>query len=198
MMTMLMMIWSLVCQMARKWLNNVHVAEWLIWILCSWVHASWINVNNCPPRCDYIQFIIFPQTALHVSGDTFTHHQEHMWTVITASSTGRTVFATFRCRGGVVPPRQGKVANKVWPVPDAVITVYVCSWWWVKVSPPKHVELCLQKYNKIVYNRILLDNCWHSNSARFPSWVPRVLNKNTLQQSAHILWDLVLLRPIHT
>jgi len=21
--------------------------------------ASWINVNNCPTRCDYTQFIIF-------------------------------------------------------------------------------------------------------------------------------------------
>ena len=42
------------------------------------VRASWINVNNCPTRCDYIQFNIFLQTALHVSGDTFTHHQEHV------------------------------------------------------------------------------------------------------------------------
>jgi len=25
----------------------------------SWVRASWINVNNSPTRCDYIQFIIF-------------------------------------------------------------------------------------------------------------------------------------------
>jgi len=24
--------------------------------LCSWVCESWINVNNCPTRCDYIQF----------------------------------------------------------------------------------------------------------------------------------------------
>jgi hypothetical protein len=27
--------------------------------LCSWVRASWINVNNCPTSCDCIQFIIF-------------------------------------------------------------------------------------------------------------------------------------------
>jgi len=41
--------------------------------------------------------IIFLQTALHVSGDTFTHHQErNKYTVITTSGTGRTVFATFR------------------------------------------------------------------------------------------------------
>ena len=39
-------------------------------------------------------FIIFLQTALHVSDDTLIHHQEHTQTVITTSGTGRTVFAT--------------------------------------------------------------------------------------------------------
>ena len=41
-------------------------------------------------------FIIFLQTALHVSGDILIHHQEHTQTVITTSGTGRTVFATVR------------------------------------------------------------------------------------------------------
>ena len=41
-------------------------------------------------------FIIFLQTALHVSDDTLIHHQEHTQTLITASDTGRTVFATVR------------------------------------------------------------------------------------------------------
>ena len=27
-----------------------------IFFLYSWVRASWINVHNCPTRCDYIQF----------------------------------------------------------------------------------------------------------------------------------------------
>ena len=39
-------------------------------------------------------FIIFLQTALHVSDDTLIHYQEHTQTVITTSGTGRTVFAT--------------------------------------------------------------------------------------------------------
>ena len=69
--------------------------------------------------------IIFLQTALHISGDIFTHHREHTPTVITPSGTGRTELATFRCHGGIVPthPRQRTVANTVRPVPDAVITV---------------------------------------------------------------------------
>jgi hypothetical protein len=77
-------------------------------------------------------FIIFLQTALHVSDDTFIHHQEHPQTVITTSGTGRTVFATVR-RCGVVetavltPPRQRTVKNTVRPVPDVVIKFSMCS-----------------------------------------------------------------------
>ena len=41
-------------------------------------------------------FITFLQTALHVSDDILTHHQEHTQTVITTSGSGRTVFATVR------------------------------------------------------------------------------------------------------
>jgi len=41
-------------------------------------------------------FIIFMQTALYVSDDTLIHHQEHIQTLITKSSTDRTVFATVR------------------------------------------------------------------------------------------------------
>jgi len=40
-------------------------------------------------------FIIFLQTALHVSDDTLIYHQEHTQTLITTSGTGRTVFAAF-------------------------------------------------------------------------------------------------------
>jgi len=49
----------------------------------------------------YTVFIIFLQTALHVSDDSLIHHQQHTQTVITTSGTGRTVFATVCWRGGV-------------------------------------------------------------------------------------------------
>jgi len=41
-------------------------------------------------------FILFLQTALHVSDDILNYHQEHTQTLITTSGIGRTVFATFR------------------------------------------------------------------------------------------------------
>jgi len=118
----------------------------------------------------YTILLYFCKTALHVSGDTLIHHQEHTQTVIRASGTGRTVFATVRWCGGVrvlTPPRQQMVANTVQPVPDAVITLWVCSWWWMRVSP----ETCravLEKYNKAVYSLILMDNYWHRFTTHGP------------------------------
>jgi len=83
----------------------------------------------------YTVLLYILQIALHVSDDTLIHHQEHIQTVITTSSTGRTVFAT-------------------------VITVWMCSWWGMRVSSATCRAVC-RKYNKTVYSRILLDNYWH-------------------------------------
>ena len=41
-----------------------------------------------------------------------------------------------------------------------VIKIWVCSWWWMKVSSETCRAVC-RKYNKTVYSRILLDNYWH-------------------------------------
>ena len=80
----------------------------------------------------YTILLYFLQTALHVSDDNLIYHQEHIQTLITTSGTGRTVFATVFCRGAVgtrvpPPPRKRTVANTARPVPDVVITVYMCS-----------------------------------------------------------------------
>jgi len=56
----------------RQGLNRTAISNY---ILCSWFRASWINVNNCPTRCDYIQFY-------YISADNST------------------CFATVRWRGG--------------------------------------------------------------------------------------------------
>ena len=112
----------------------------------------------------YTLLLYFLQTALHVSDDTFIHHQEHTQTVITTSGTGRTVFVTVRwCEwvGTTVPiSRQRMVLETAWPVPDIVTTVWICSWLWMRISSETCGAVC-RKYYKIVYSRILLDNYWH-------------------------------------
>ena len=68
---------------------------------------------------------------------------------------------TWKCQNSVLnAPRQQTVADTVWPVPDAVITVWMCSWWWVRVSSETCRAVC-KKYNRTVYSRMLLDNYWH-------------------------------------
>ena len=57
----------------------------------------------------------------------------------------------WRSRNGVpTPPRQRTVANTVQPVPDVVITVWMCCWWWMRVSSETCRAIC-RKYNKTVY-----------------------------------------------
>ena len=105
----------------------------------------------------YTFLLYFLQKTLHVSDDTLIHHQEHIQTVITTSGTGRTLFTTVRWHGGVgtplgvpTPPRQRTVVNRVRTVPDVVITVWMRSWWWMKVSSEICRAVC-RRYNKTVY-----------------------------------------------
>jgi len=101
-------------------------------------------------------FLIFLQTALHVSEDTLIHHQEHTQTIIT-SGTVWTVFAAVRWHGGVVltPSCQQMVANTVRPVPDVVITVWVCSWWWMWVSSETCRAVC-----RNIRKLYIVASCW--------------------------------------
>jgi len=91
------------------------------------------SVNNCPTRCDYIQFY-------YISADGSTRFG---WYPHPSSGA----HATVRWRRGVgtavpTPPRQRMVANTVRPVPDVVITVWECSWWWMRVSSETCRAIC--------------------------------------------------------
>jgi len=43
----------------------------------SWIRASWYNYKNNQQDALY-RLIYFSKSALHVSGDVFAHHQEHL------------------------------------------------------------------------------------------------------------------------
>jgi len=43
----------------------------------SWIHASWYNCTNNQLDALY-RLIYYSKSALHVSGDVFAHHQEHL------------------------------------------------------------------------------------------------------------------------
>ena len=56
---------------------------WFCW--CSWICASWYNCENNQQDALY-RLIYYSKSALHVSGDVFAHHQEHL-TVFTVSGS---------------------------------------------------------------------------------------------------------------
>ena len=117
-------------------------------------------------------FIIFLQTALHVSGDTFTHHLEHTQTVLVITSgTGRTVFATVRWRGGVGTGSDSTATadgSKYGPTTARCCNYSLRVLLMMDESITRNMKSCLQKYNKTVYSRILLDNYWQ-NDYKFTS-----------------------------
>ena len=92
------------------------------------------TVNNCPTRCDYIQFYYISANSstclgwyLHPLSGAHVNCNYSIWHWSNSVPT---------------PPRQRKVGNTVRTLPDDVVTVYVCSWWWVKVSPKTCRAIC--------------------------------------------------------
>ena len=53
------------------------------------------------------------------------------------------------------PPRQWTVANTVRPVPEVVITVWACSWWWMWVSS----ETCRAVLRNLI-KLYIVASCW--------------------------------------
>jgi len=47
--------WARWCLHNKKWICLETLS---LGILNSWVCASWIKMNNCPTKCDWIRFII--------------------------------------------------------------------------------------------------------------------------------------------
>ena len=72
---------------------------------------------------------ICTQSTLHVLGDVFAHHQEHL-TVFTASDIVHLCCCRLVSWTSSISSRQ----QHRWTISEAVNTVK-CSWWWVKTSP---------------------------------------------------------------
>jgi len=82
------------------------------------VHRKHISKVQ-PKRCNFFSIYLFLWIALHVSGGSSAHHQEHK-TVNTASASG------------IVKPMllPAAIVDEM----EAVCTV-LCSWWWAEEPP---------------------------------------------------------------
>jgi hypothetical protein len=120
-----------------KWLAPFH------WILCSLVRASWISVNNCPTRCDFVQFL-FPANC----STCFRWHLH--------PSSGARAWAPI-----LIPQWQRKVAYSVRCCNYSLLALLMMG-----EGVTWNMYSSLQGI-KSVHSRILLDSYWHSLSLSF-------------------------------
>jgi len=112
------------------------------WILLSisilrlWFRAPLIYINNCPARCNTKQSICYSASSLYMFRDSTT---PIIRSAQNCNYSLRYCAATSLQRGQAWPRWREAAAQKIWPVPEAVVTVLCtpddrCDW------HPKHVE----------------------------------------------------------
>ena len=118
-----------------------------------------MNVNNCPTRCDKIQFYYISADSSicfgwypHPSSRAHTNCNYSIW-----HWSKRICYLplTWRSRSSDSPPRQLTVANTVRPVPDVVITIWVCSWWLMRISSETYSAVC-----RNIIKLYIVASCW--------------------------------------
>jgi len=119
-------------------------------ILCLWIRASLIYIDNCPTRCNTKQSIYYYASSLYMFRMSTTpiirSTQNCNYSLRYCSAT-----SIQRGHGKLAWPRWREVAaQKIWPVPEAVITVLCtpddgCGW------HPKHVQWTCRIINRLLY-----------------------------------------------
>ena len=127
--------------------------------------SSWINVNNCPTRCDYIQFYYISANSstcfgwyLHLSSGAHVNcnYSIRHWSnlICYLPLTWSRSDSSTRAEGS----KYGSTST-------------ICCNYNLRVllmmgeGITRNMYSCLQKYNKTIYSRILLDNYWHYHKA---------------------------------
>ena len=116
------------------------------WILCLCFRASLICINNCPTRCNTKQSIYFSASSLYMFRVSTT---PIIRSTQNCNYSLRYWSATSRQRGQTWPRWREVAAQKIWPAPEAVVTVSCtsddgCGW------HPKHVEWTCRIINKLL------------------------------------------------
>ena len=118
------------------------------WILCLclWFRASLICVNNCPTRCNTKQSIYYSASSLYmfrVSTTPIIRGTQN------CNYSLRYCAASSLQRGQAWPRWREVAAQKLWSLPEAVVTVLCtpddgCGW------HPKHVEWTCRIINRLL------------------------------------------------
>jgi len=121
-------------------------------ILCLWFRTSLIYINNCPTRCNTKQSVYYSASSLYTFRVSTTpiirstqnrNYSLRYWSHFLCAATSH--------QRGQAWPRWWEVAEhkKMWPVPEAVVTVLCttddgCGW------HPKHVDWTCRIINRLL------------------------------------------------
>jgi len=100
-------------------------------------NTHWNISKVQPTRCNVFSIYLFLWIALHVSGGSSAHHQEHK-TVHTASGIVKPILLLATIMDEM---ERSSISSTIvasssigLTIPDAVCTV-LCSWWWAEEPP---------------------------------------------------------------
>jgi len=120
--------------------------------LCVWFRASLIYINNCPTRCNTKQSIYYSASSLYMFRVSTT---PIIRSTQNCNYSLRYCAATSLQRGQVWLRWREVAAQKIWPVPEAVVTILCapddgCGW------NSKHVEWTC----RIIYRLLCVASRW--------------------------------------
>jgi len=118
--------------------------------LCLWFRASLMYINNCPTRCNTKQSIYYSASSLYMFRVSTTpiirstqncNYSLRYWSYFCAATSFQ--------RDQACPCWKELAAQKIWPVPKAVVTALCipddgCGW------HPKHVERNCRIINRLL------------------------------------------------
>ena len=118
----------------------------VFYILCLRFRASLICINNCPMRSNTKQSIYYSASSFHMFRVSTT---PIISSTQTCNYSLRYCAATSLKRGQAWPRWSEVAAQKIWPVPEAVVTVLCtpddgCGW------HPKHIEWTCRIINRLL------------------------------------------------
>jgi hypothetical protein len=131
-------------------------------VLC--YRASLVQWHQQPTRCSKICFIDSFKLALHVSGDSFAHLQEHfdciysftMYRLCCLLPTGDTDWMELSSNQSVSPVDSRQQSRYI--VPKKLYIQSKCSWRWANLSP----ETCRASLKESIKQILLhLVDCWY-------------------------------------
>jgi len=113
---------------------------------CLWFRASLIYINNCPTRCNTKQPIYYSASSLHMFRVSKT---PIIRSTLNSNYSLRYCTVISLQRGQAWPRWREVAAQKMWPVPEFVVTLLCtpddgCGW------HPKHVEWTCRIINRLL------------------------------------------------